>query len=597
MTRVAHYLKGHKSNQTPSRCIWFDTETKPKRIAKNKIEHVLTFGWAAFSRKTGSDRWRKPSWCRFTTPKEMYGFISDNCEPKTKLYVFCHNTSFDLPVTDIFKHMSDLGFTLYSAIIDAPPTILTFKRGNETVVFLDTLNIFRMSLKELGKRVGLEKLDMPDVTVQSKEADIYCKRDVEIIMRATIQWYGFIKDHDLGGFSPTLASQAFRAYRHRFMPTKILIDSNEQGTALSREGYYGGRVECFRLGIIKEPISHLDVNSMFASAMRDGLYPACRLWNITAMKPGKLEEYLKKYCIMARVTLNTDLPIYAQSRKDGLFFPVGRFDTVLSTPELEIAVQRGHIEKVIAATVYTRADIFTDFVKYFHDMRRMAIQTGNTTEAFLLKQVLVSLYGKFGQRGIIWESDSWIDDLTTKAWDVVSFKTGVITKYRQLGGLVQQQHTEAEGRDSHPAIAAHVTAYARVMLWNILERAGRENVYYCDTDCVVVNAEGRDRLNAMIDPDALGMLKVEGEYEEIELRGPKDYRLGDSVKIKGVKKNALWLAPNIAQQEQWSSLKGWLNKGSTGGPTTTTIQKELKRIYKKGTVSKNGTVQPFVLTC
>ncbi len=594
--RRAHYLRGTKSNQLPSRCLFLDTESFQKQVTKKKIEHALTFGWANFTRKTGSDRWRKPAWERFTRAGELYDVIAGYAEPKKRLYVFCHNTSFDLPLTDVFRNMKRLGFTLKSAIIDAPPTILTFKKGSAAVVFLDTLNFFRMSLKELGGRVGLEKYDMPDVTIASKEGDRYCKRDVEIIAKTMLDWFTFIKDHDLGGFSPTLASQAFRAYRHRFMPEKILIDDNVDGTALSRAGYYGGRTECFRIGVITERCTLLDINSMYPAVMREALYPAVRCWNIKCMTPAKLERYLKTHCVMARVTLNTDQAIYPHSTKDALLFPVGRFDTVLSTPELEMAQARGHIEAVHQATVYTRAAIFQEFVDYFYNMRLEAQRAGNVTEAFMLKIMMNSLYGKFGQRGIIWESDRWIEDLSTKSWEEINHQTKDKTKYRQLGGLVQVQRTEDEGRDSHPAIAAHVTAHARIMIWNVFELAGLENVYYCDTDGVLVNDTGLSRLAPMINPDKLGMLKVEGAYDECEIQAPKDYRFGDRVKIKGVKKNALWIGNNVVQQDQWSSLKGWLNKGSQTGPTTTKIEKELKRIYKKGTVGAGGVVHPFVLT-
>ena len=39
---------------------------------------------------------------------------------KTKLYMFCHNTAFDLPVLDAFKALPNREYKLIRAVIDAP---------------------------------------------------------------------------------------------------------------------------------------------------------------------------------------------------------------------------------------------------------------------------------------------------------------------------------------------------------------------------------------------------------------------------------------------------------------------------------------------
>ncbi|GAH94157.1 unnamed protein product, partial [marine sediment metagenome] len=75
-------------------------------------------------------------------------------------------------------------------------------------------------------------------------------------------------------FSITKASQAFCAYRFRFMDHKIYIHNDVTVQNLERSAYIGGRVECFRLGKIpgKQFVS-MDINSMYPFVMKAEKYP------------------------------------------------------------------------------------------------------------------------------------------------------------------------------------------------------------------------------------------------------------------------------------------------------------------------------------
>jgi len=614
--RRVHYIKQNHNSESPQACIWFDTETKQvalriknrrsgnskinsKQYSNNKpeskcVEQRLVFGWAAYAERYGGGNWTKPQWKRFTTKEEFWAWVETKQRKKRKCYLFCHNTSFDLPVLDAIRQLALTNWHLKMAVIDAPPTILKYKKDTSSIVVLDTLNIFRMSLKELGKQVGLTKLESNLQWDNPEQDDLYCRRDVEIIMKACIVWFDFLVDNDLGGFAHTLAGQALRAYRHRFMPFQILIDNNEKATFTSREAYYGGRTECFRLGYISESLTLLDVNSMYPSKMQRHLFPHHCVGYDKRPTIKSLQYYLKDRAVCSKVTLRTSEACYPKRNKDKLIFPIGEFTTFLSTPELKYALEQGHIVKVHDCAIYEQQPIFKDFIEYFYNERIKASAKGDTTSSNLFKIMMNSLYGKFGQRGIVWEANEQTDDLSAKTWTEFIPETGEKIKYRQLGGLVQEQIREQESRESFPAIAAHVTAYARMSLWSFIKQAGHKNVYYTDTDSLLVNEQGLYRLSKEIDNKTLGKLKLEDKYIDAEIFGNKDYRFGIKVRTKGVKKTARWLTTNKVEQDQWSSLKGLLSGGSIDKPLTKTITKELKRVYTKGIVSHNGVITPLV---
>lgn len=618
MTRRVHYIKLNHTSESPQSCIWFDTETRPDPEVKNHIVHQLVFGWAAYSYRRAGGAWVAPRWFRFTTKEQFWAWVETCQRPKVKCYMFCHNTGFDIPVLDGIRQLALAGWTLDLAVIDAPPTILKYHKGGriknddalegeklerrsqsttrQSIVILDTLNIYRMPLKKIGEIVGLEKYDMPPDWDNEALSDKYCRRDVEIIMEGCKHWFEFLRSNDLGGFAQTLASQAMRSYRHRFMNHNILIDDNEKATSTSREAYYGGRTECFRLGHITERLYLLDVNSMYPAVMADHEYPHKLIGHDKRCTIRQLAAYLEHYTVCARVTLNTSQPIYPLRKDDRLVFPTGVFTTFLSSPELSHAIAEGHLVKVHECSVYRKAPLFKEFVEYFYTSRQDAVRRGDKTASQLFKIMMNSLYGKFGQRGIVWESHHNTEDLSAKTWEDYDLETGDTIKYRQLGGLVQTQMQERESRESFPAIAAHVTAHARMLLWSLIAKAGRTNVYYCDTDSLLVNACGFKRLSHNMDETRLGFLKLEGTYDDAEIRGNKDYRFGDKERTKGVRKNAVWKDKNTVQQEQWSSLKGLLARGDMSRPTTKPITKVLKRVYMKGEVLPSGYIRPFKLT-
>jgi len=251
--RKPHTLTKIKKTATPQSVIWFDTETKNVRLDDKTVTNKLDYGWACYKTKSKSGAWSKGRWCRFTTPSQFYTFIESVCRPKTKTIIYCHNTNFDLPIIKLFTSLPRRGWTLNKAIIEAPPTIIEYSKKDVVIEYQDTLNIFAVPLAKIGENVGLQKLNMPDDDQPQSVKDIYCKRDVDIIMLACINWWQFIEQNDLGSAAPTLAGQALKSYRHKFMDTEIYIDCNEPALKLSRSAYIGGRCEAYKTGNIKKP--------------------------------------------------------------------------------------------------------------------------------------------------------------------------------------------------------------------------------------------------------------------------------------------------------------------------------------------------------
>jgi hypothetical protein len=593
--RPPHILRANHGLESPWEAVWLDTETSQHQLDHNSVEHRLRFGWAAYRRRLRGDTWTEPAWFRFERAADFWTWIESLAHGRGRLYVFCHNAGFDLPVVDAFRELPARGWQLQKAVIECPPVILRWRKGKYSILALDTLNIWRLPLEKLGEQIGLAKLTMPAEDASAAEWDTYCQRDVLVIMTACLTWWKLLRDRKLGSFAPTLAGQAMRAYRHRFMTVPLFVDADPEANNLARMSYLGGRVECYRIGRVEGPIYRLDVNSMYPHVMRGHRYPVKLVGYTTRATIQDLGEWLVDRCVTAEVEIVTDEPVYPLVIDGRLCFPVGRFITTLASPELWDALDHGRVVRVLQAAVYESAEIFREFVDYFWTERRKAQVEGDWVTDRLLWKFTNSLYGKWGQRGRVYEEVGSYPTMEARAWVEYDADTGMIYKHRALGGLWQMWHDESESRESMPQISAHICSYARLYLWSLMCEAGRENVYYCDTDGLPVSQAGYDRLLHRIDPNTLGALKLEGTEAWAIYHGPKDYQYPSHTKTKGVRKRAHWVTDSDVVQEQWSSLLGMMQAGNLHAPTTRLITKHLARRYGKGTVTEDGLVLPFML--
>ena len=578
--------------------LFVDTETKGVEIDATTNHQTLWFGWYCYSRRrTGKSLDNsKDVWKRFSNSEDFWREVVSFAYSKTRLWVFAHNWNFDAGILNVSVILPEMGWNLVTYINDKPPFILEFRRNGRTIRLIDSLNYFAGSLESIGESIGVAKLPMPHETASQAEWDTYCKRDVEVLRNVVLSFRAFVHKHQLGNFQQTLASQAMTAFRHRFMKHKILIHNETHNIRIEREGYFGGRTEAFFLGEVKQPLYYLDVNSMYPSVMREHQFPSI-IWrgrsNITI---NEALEYREGMSIMVLAKVHTDEPVYPTRIEHRLVFPIGRFRTVLCTPEFDYAVTKGHINAIERIVVYEQDRLFVEFVDTLYGLRQHYKTEGNDTFQYMCKIMLNSFYGKFGQNGSKWYDIGPVDDPFEGILYEADPETDEVRKLRCRMGMLQEYQRRGESENSFPAISAHVTAYGRMMLWDLITTAGRENVYYCDTDSLITNQTGKDRLSGYVDASRLGKLKLEASASDAVFWGAKDYHFNNEQKTKGIKKNAVKLSENTWEQDKFVSWDYLISQQRDGYIPITRVQKTMHRVYKKGTPTVSGWVKPLVLS-
>jgi hypothetical protein len=597
LTRRQHYLKDNKHTEFPYHFIFFDTETKQTRINEVDIEHKLKLGVACYWRRPDSNTKEQIEYERFKTCEQFWTFVVSKLAAKRRVLVISHNLPFDMGIVKGWHYLDKLQFKPTKIILDYRCNIWRFRRNTSTLLFLDNMNYFQTSLKVLGDSLGLAKMDMPDESASIDDWFVYARRDVEILLKAWRTWLDFLIGNDLGSFGYTIASQAINAFRHRFMPVKISIHTSEKAIALERFAYRGGRCECFRIGEYHGADFYMvDVNSMYPYIMANSQFPCNLVSTGDNLLVNEAQRLLYKYALIARCQVRTDTPCYAVKLKDKLVFPVGEFPAVLTSSEILAGINDGHILQINDWNLYEKAFLFQDYVDFFYSSRLKFEEKHSTAYAYLCKIMLNSLYGKFGQRSEDWK---YVTDDPTRLydwWQEYDVDKKEIFTYRCINHRVEVSTGFHEGYNSLVAIASEVTANARLMLWYLIEQAGLNNVFYCDTDSLIVTSDGLDRLSDQMFDKQIGKLKLVSQANTLSIHNLKDYSFGGKVRIKGVRNDAELIAYNKYKQLQSLGIKTGLHHQDINRVIWREVVKELKREYDKGEVLDDGRVIPIKLS-
>lgn len=583
-------MKPNHNNEEWRWVVYFDSESNLVPKGGEVLVHEPKLICATFIDRSRGERhdndYEGPTLC-----DDFYQDLSESVYAGTTVRVIAHNVGYDLQATGGIERLVKLGWRVDSLYEKGFTYILRLRReGHRQLLFLSSTQFWTAALAKIAPLFGLEKL----VSIGHKAEDPeklkeYCRQDVLIVERAMEWLQEFIKDNDLGSMGITLPSIAMKAFRHRFMSYPPIIHNYAPAMLLERAAYYGGRTEAFYIGKVPVKLYKLDVNSMYPAVMLSETHPVELKKVFTEVTLDQLVELMDRYFVVADVTIRVEKPC-VPLKSGKLLFPVGEFNTVLTSYELE-NLDPSNVVSIRGVACYWRAPLFHDFVDFFYSERKKAIEKGETAREQMLKLIMNALYGKFGQRSTEWIRVGDAPEGEMKAEDLL-LPDGHLIKLRTFGGSTWlNDGALMESFESFPAIAASVTSAARALLWRYMTKAGLENVYYCDTDSLFVNAEGLARLKDDIHQTELGKLKLLGESDNVVINGAKDYAWGDEVKHKGIPEDA---ERSIVDGEEkakvwtWPKVATWLRERKLGHFENRAVYKKTSTVYTKATVPDGG---------
>ncbi len=587
-------MRKNHSRSIPKFSLFLDVETGKEKV-ETLEKHTMKMGWTAFLRQRTKGAKNSERWEFWEDAFEMCAYIEDLATVNSPLYLFGHNVFFDLQASDFFYYFTRWKWVLDFVYDKGQTYILVITKGKKTIKCISTTNYFTTSVEGLGEIVGKEKLGIDFEKSSPEELKVYCRRDTEIIKEAIEYYWGFIKEYDLGKFAMTRSSQAFTAYRHRFMKKDIYVHQVEKVVDLERQAYYGGRVEAFHFGECKDgPFITLDINSMYPHIMQSSRMPVKLVDYREDTDLTLLPDILKEHSVVARCRIKTELPLYAIRHNKKIVFPIGEYETFLCTEGVKRALKLGHLLSISEMSIYTNDFLFTAWVDFLYALRLQFKREKQAILEYMCKIMLNSLYGKFGQKFM--ETDETEEITGSGYWrcDNYDFETGERWIEFKLMNKRIVQKGEKNGKNAFVAIAAHICENGRLMLYDLMDTIGRDKVLYCDTDGVKIRKRDMETVNGLLHHDRLGAIKIEDETNKLIINGAKNYETDKGVKIKGIPKKAEKIGKDTYRYNQFLRQTSHLRLEVDRYFMVKEVVKHSPPKYDKGIVTPTGAVLPFV---
>ncbi len=293
--------------------------------------------------------------------------------------------------------------------------------------------------------------------------------------------------------------------------------------------YYGGRVQCFRIGEVHAPFKIVDINSAYPYAMMS-YHPSGDGIALSSRLPDTDNEISRAF-ISLTAESHGALPV--RSDDGSLAFPDDGIVRTFHVTGWEYLAARdtGFLRGAQVFEVRTLSEKieFSAYLNHFYEMKTTSKRLGHKNGEWhdiaqraryeFSKRFLNSLYGKMGANPENYEEFTVVKPQFIAAAEQED-GYGFVCELGNLA-LVAKPLPEERQRYFNVAIAASITGFVRAYLWRAAvtcRNAGGE-VLYCDTDCLWTTETGDLRLH----PEDLGAWDVEAECDYGAIAGKKLY--------------------------------------------------------------------------
>src|SRR5271166_4135535 len=408
---TARWMDRNHTTRLPRKLVFFDTETS--KIVHSgpgkRWSNVFRLCCATYVRlEEGRIAYRSQQ--RFASAAQFWSWLEYLQSIHSPVWCYAHNLAFDWRILGGWDQMDDGSYTVGplrltgreatdpksrlwtgQMVLERSPFYLYLHGKRGRVNFVDSYNYFGRALKDVGEVAGVPKGEWPGWDASTETLFAHCDNDVAILERAILSAMLSWRQWDCGVWQPTASSLSMHSFQHQHkdsfggrLLTRILLDDDEAAIALEREAYMGGHFEAFYHGRIVEPemrtidlygeqfvlpplcpvgpIHHYDVTGLYPSVMRDYSYPVRRIAAMNNPDLAWLYGRRGNGNLLATVTLETMTETYPVRLPNGQCHCLGKFTTVLCGPELDRALNNGHVVECHSAIQYEVLPIFMEWV-------------------------------------------------------------------------------------------------------------------------------------------------------------------------------------------------------------------------------------------
>jgi len=431
----------------------------------------------------------------FRTTAELVAFLRE-----LKIVIYAHNGG-------KFDYM----FLLEYLDSYTQPTIINNRLSKLRIgkcTLVDSYNILPIKLSDYQK----DEIDYALFEEDVRETHMDEIRDY--LRSDCIYLYDLVKRYrDEYGSDLTQAGGAMKTYQ-KMRGDKVPRHNDKAEFCDLKKFYHGGRVQCFRTGVVDEEFNVYDINSAYPFAMTyRHPYGLEYIYGDRELPFTETERVFYRLECISRGAFP-----WREKPNSALSFPdddnVREFyvtDWEYWTAKNARLISR---VKIIECVLFSDTTDFCEYVYKFYDGRKQAKMDGDKALDLLYKFRLNSLYGKFGSDYRKYENYIILpEDTDVEGWEGID----------KIGGgnaLFSKPLSDDDMNFYNVATSASITGFVRAYWLAAAVQVGFDNIFYGDTDCIHIRRGCDKKLNI---GSALGQWKNEGAFVKGGYAGKKLY--------------------------------------------------------------------------
>ena len=655
--RQVHYLRSNDTTWTPGSVITLDTET---RVVQEYPEVQALRCWHARATYRRGAR-RLPGEDAAgggTTTGDLAARVAKWADRYDETWVYAHNLNFDLAVTRLPVLLASDRWEVTDAAIDGNAPWMKLARHGHRLVIADSHAIWPMRLADVAAAVDVAKPPLPEGDDAAAWA-ARCEADTLILHTALLQLLAWHDQQQLGRWSLTGASTGWNTMRHlqaaktsktartarvnQGLPPvdhaaqPIVVDPDPDAIALDRAAVYGGMRRTWRHGQLPPGrYVEADFERAYQTVMASWPLPRRRgrRFDSLPLDSPLIDDPARQWSIVAEVELETDVPRWpcrlplgaaatAATPADDItgmpaaagvrvFYPVGRFRTVLAGPDIAYARQLGCLRAVGRGQVHQLGYALRPWAQW--SLRAQDDPATPAVAVLALKHQGRAVAGKWAQKQ--W-TRKVIGAATTygwgyeDAWVVGSNSRGCIV---DIAGTKFLSVPDRDGDNAYPAILAFIEAHVRVAANMVIAGLGDDVIIQWDTDGGIIDAgpvdapagspvraagpgarrrdDVADALTILSERTAPLRMREKTVYTRVEVIGPQHLTLDGRRRWSGVPASAEPLADGSLQAWTWPKLAWQMARGDHRGYTRVVQSYRIGPSYAPGWLLAGGSVAP-----
>jgi|SRR5579863_1133423 len=442
-----------------------------------------------------------------------------------------------------------------------------------------------------------------------------CKADPNALARPILELMDWWDREGLGRWSVTGAALGWTSYRSTLRPKQVVIDHDPEMIAFERRAVSGGRRDVALIGTPGAPqYAEMDFTGAYPTIAAECPLPCAYGGKIDVAHLDPKHFHNPSVGIIAEVTIETREARWP-CRIDGkVYYPVGRFRTVLAGPDLAEAWDKHVITEVHEAHWYRMSRHMGPWGTWVKGLIAAAVGSIPESVRRAAKHWSRAVIGKFAQRG--WTTTPWVgppcDGWVIEETPILGKQHRVVTV--GLDGVYYRSEADQRGDHERPAVLAFVEAHVRTRLSSLISSPYRHAIVQWDTDGLIVSLP---RLSALAlergyvrsqygrpvaDVDSLIEHWCEQSYplvirqktvmDHMVLYGPQHVVADTMVKLAGVPRGAVLVRPGVYRADVRTGLGRTGPEDPRGIAPVRSAEFAINGPYAAGWVLADGTVRP-----